>query len=1689
MSKIESIKFEVIDPIVIKKTAGCEVTSSEMYQLDNPDVPVKGGLFDLKMGTVNQSQLCATCKGTPASCPGHHGYIELEYPCYNPTFLEGNTLVYVLKSVCHNCSTLFPSKISNNITGVNRLPMYAKGVEQLVCKKCGAHRANNIKYADAEMHVRYTDMSVKSLGTETVLEMLKKMSQQDCDTLGVYHPQRMIWTVLPVIPPVTRTHAVFGGISKSADELSKRYREIIDQNKKVKEFKTVQPQNVEYQAKLLQRLVSSLTKTETRLVPGPQVAAIKSMSDLIMKKNGIIRNNLMGKRVNYSGRTVIGLDTTLALDQVGVPKFVASVLTTPEKVTLSNIQHLQTLVNLGPNSYPGATIVELSDGTKIDLKRSTSVVFLQVGHTVHRYLMDDDPVFLNRQPSLHKYSMMGHRAKVLEGNTFRVNLSANKPYNADYDGDEVNLHLPQDQLSKVELQQIANIGNLVISTGLGAPIMSIVLDALLGSFLMTLPNTVVSREDFMNMIIDFDQALLYDHSLQLRNGRDLITYALPKEVYYTGNSKAPKPLESNIIIENSKLLQGVLTGNILGTSKGELIHNIVISKGSRAASDFITGIQRIANAFMVRKGFSLGIQDALLSDNVLKQIDNLVDEVIVKVETILDKARQGVIKMCPGMTQRESLEQDIRDTAEIAVKYANSAITDLGIENNYLIQVFSKAKGDIDKLKNTMAIVGQLTIDGNRIKPGYTHRLTPHFLRYDLGLEARGFVRKGYAQGLGPLDLFFIATEQREKIIDTGLKTATSGYLQRQMVKSLEGLKVEYDGTTRMNTKNIVQFVSGTDGFDITMVQSRDIPINVLSEDMLRSNYLILNINEILQYSTQNVIEYCKNFENDILDMCHKEYTNIVSLRNTIEKTVNTPFILDMLINTAKVKFMKHNELCNINPIEIINRVNLLIDSLTLSVKKTNMTVLIDSIVFYRLSVYIKSYLSPKIVICKHKLSSLAFEWICENIMYYYRKALVHSGEMIGCLAATSLGEPLTQMTLSSVVGSTDLLIKTQGVLKKITIGEFVESVICNNIDKIHHCAEKCTTWTESVVHDPEILATDTDGNVKWCKIEGVSRHPVVNPDGSKGLIRVELSSGRTVVATKAKSFLKLIDDKIIDVNGSDLVEGDWLPVSKILCTQSISGTQDDFIQGTLCKLKPHELLNMSSSFIKGYISQLVKSLIQKTYTGFIKMPNVVCKINNYKKSKKYIFIKKDKLYVTTDFVYDLGVLLGICGIQCDIYGKTTSFNYEWIPNDYLQGCCIFNSLGQSAQRNKIPNIVQGKLKWEPRQQRFPDITFEKIIKITEVDEEEYVYDLTVEHTRNFNVYSGFCQRDTFHAAGGSAKTVNTGVPRVKELIYATKNILTPSLNVFFNKNVITDGYIPDYIISKIEHTIVDHIVDNVKYSTTEETQSGYSNDIIILQINNVKLANKRLVGKMNTVLDALSIEWNTEIQCIWDESTNCINIRYLTESVKVKPDIKHRFLKLLTERILKTYISGVPSVSRVYISKINNEPYIQTDGGNLNDLLYINEIDFTRTCSNGIHDTLSTLGIEGTRSLMISEIINAYSGKEKVGVKHVYLLVDTMTFNGNPTSVEDKGICSKSNYSGLSRCSVQLQLKYLGELSRTLGVMSSTNDVSDAVFVGKMFKGGTGMCDIIEEEEKVNDEIIDNFKLPNFNKIFTQQG
>ncbi len=1689
MSKIESIRFEVVDPLIIKKTAGCEVLVPDMYSVENPDQPVKNGLFDLKMGTVDKKHFCSTCKGTPTTCPGHHGYIELNYPCYNPTFLEGKIINDVLKCICHSCGTMFDSDIPKNLPMIKRLNTYISEINQNTCKKCAAYKPNTVNYTNYEMRVKYSDDSIKIIDTETVLDLFKKLSQEQCDTLGILRPNHMIWTVLPVIPPVTRTHSTFGGISKSANELTTRYQEIISINNSIQDVRKTRPYMLSQTVKKLQRLVSSLTKPEKSQSDSStgNLAPIKSMVELLFKKEGLIRSSLMGKRVNFSARTVVGLDITLELGEVGIPKFVASKLTTPERVTSFNIKRLQTLVDAGGLTYPGASSVELPDGSVIDLKHGSSqkAIFLQQGHIVHRYLLDGDLIFLNRQPSLHKFSMMGHRAKVLEGNTFRLNVSANAPYNADYDGDEVNMHFPQMELSKAELMELANISNLVIGTGNGGPIMSLVLDTLLGCFMLTLPDTKLSREDFMNIITEFNIGV-FDNKSQEFYGRELIKYALGDNVYYKSNSKFD--LDPNVVIENGNLLSGVLTKTILGTGKGELIHTIATSKGPKASADFITKIQRITNKYMIRKGHSVGIQDAMLSRSHLKEINNLVDEVILKVEQVLERAEQGIIKLLPGLTEKESLEQDICNTARVAVDYANSAINALSIKNNYVAQVKSGAKGDLDKLKNIMAIVGQLLIDGNRIKPGYTHRLIPHFLRYDLGLEARGFVRRGYVQGLTPIELFFIATEQREKIIDTGLKTATSGSLQRQMVKSLEGIKVEYDGSTRLNSSNIIQFVSGGDNFDISMVQERKIPITNISEDQLRLKYLIWDIQEITKSVTQPVAEYCMNFETEILEQCQKEYRHILELKNTTEKTVQTPFILDALITQAKLKFIKSGQKSNLNPTEVISKVDSLLDQITLMCKKTHFSVELDHIVYKRLTAYIKSYMSPKVVIIENMLSQTAFEWICENIHYYFRKALLNPGEMIGCLSALSLGEPLTQMTLNSVIGSTELLIKTNDKFQKITIGEFVEKTIGNNTDKVFHCAEKCTTWTESVIDNPEILSCDTEGNIKWCIIEGVSRHPIVNLDGTDTLIKVETTSGRSVIATKAKSFLKLVNGLIVDVNGSDLKEGDWLPVSKILATpQENIGTDDDFNTGFTTFGSVCDIFNKSQNFIKGHICGLIKTIKCQTFTGLVRMPLIQSKIQLYKNARQSIFIKKDKLYVQSDD-YDLDVLLNLCGISVQTQSGFTVFNHDWIPKEHLKGILEFNSLTSKNQQTRVPNEVNGKIQWEPRNSRFPDIIFEKITKITEVSGEEYVYDLTVKDTRNFNLYSGLCQRDTFHSAGGGGKSTNTGVPRVEEIINVSRKILTPMLTIYFNSEHTQNGYISNSIINKIEYTELKQLVKNIRFSTTTETQSGYSNDIIIIELDTVKLETKRLLGRIQDIVSSITNEWGNELSILHSESDreSTLIIRYSASYVKVNQEIKHRFLRILAERVLTTKINGIRGINRVYINRIGNEPFIQTDGGMLSDILHINEIDFTRTVSNGIYDTNSVLGIEATRSNMISELNVAY-GKGKVGSKHINLLVDTMTFAGIPMSVKENGIPSKLNYSTLSRCSVQMQLKYLGDLSRTKDMTSNTNGVTDAIFVGKMFRGGTGMCEPFTEYDETQDEIIDNFKLPNFAKMFTK--
>ncbi|TKR64374.1 hypothetical protein L596_024921 [Steinernema carpocapsae] len=364
--------------------------------------------------------------------------------------------------------------------GANEVSLPGQEGEEGAEQKIGGCGRYQPAYRRQERKISFT--------AEKALEVFKGILDEDCWILGLNpqfcRPDWLIAQVIPVPPLAVRPAVVTFGSARNQDDLTHKLSDIVKTNTQLKrnESNGAAAHIIAEDVKLLQYHVATLTDNA---IPGVPTATqkggrpLKSIKQRLKGKEGRIRGNLMGKRVDFSARTVITADPNLPIDTVGVPKTIAQNLTFPEIVTPFNIDKLQELVNRGTDNYPGAKYIIRENGSRVDLKYHprASDLHLQPGYRVERHMRDGDIIVFNRQPTLHKMSMMGHRVKILPWSTFRMNLSVTTPYNADFDGDEMNLH-PQSLETRAEISEIAMVPRQLITPQANKPVMGIVQDTL-----------------------------------------------------------------------------------------------------------------------------------------------------------------------------------------------------------------------------------------------------------------------------------------------------------------------------------------------------------------------------------------------------------------------------------------------------------------------------------------------------------------------------------------------------------------------------------------------------------------------------------------------------------------------------------------------------------------------------------------------------------------------------------------------------------------------------------------------------------------------------------------------------------------------------------------------------------------------------------------------------------------------------------------------------------------------------------------------------------------------------------------------------------------------------------------------------------------------------------------------------------
>lgn len=965
----------------------------------------------------------------------------------------------------------------------------------------------------------------KPITPQMALNIFRRISPEDIKRMGLSNdyarPEWMIITVLPVPPPPVRPSiAMDGGTGpRGEDDLTYKLGDIIRANGNVRRCETEgSPAHVvsEFE-QLLQFHVA--TYMDNDIAGSPQALQksgrpVKSIRARLKGKEGRLRGNLMGKRVDFSARTVITGDPNLSLDEVGVPRSVARTLTYPETVTPYNIQKLHQLVKNGPNVHPGAKYVIRDTGERIDLRhhKRAGEISLQYGWKVERHIVDGDFIIFNRQPSLHKESMMGHRVRVMPYSTFRLNLSVTSPYNADFDGDEMNLHVPQSEETRAEVKHLCMVPLNIVSPQRNGPLMGIVQDTLCGIFKMCRRDIFLSIQQVMNVLLwvpDWDGVIPQPAIVKpkpLWTGKQMLSLIIPHGLNLLRSSDDGfSPLvDDGLLISGGELMYGLMNKKSVGASGGGVIHIIFNEKGPEQAVKFFNGAQTLVNYWLLHNGFSIGIGDTIPDRATIQKIEDAVNKQKDEVGDITRSATENELESLPGMNVRETFESKVSKALNKARDDAGT-VTEKSLKdlNNATQMARSGSKGSTINISQMTAVVGQQSVEGKRIPFGFKYRTLPHFTKDDYSPESRGFVENSYLRGLTPTEFFFHAMAGREGLIDTAVKTAETGYIQRRLVKALEDVMAKYDGTVRNSLGDIVQFVYGEDGLDGVHIEAQRVDIITCSDKQFEKKFRVdlmddrpeTNIPvDYLEQSTEMIgdVDIQEHFENEWQQLSEARDFLRQNKQDDNEQ-LQLPINVIRILDTAKTTFkIKNGARSNLHPAEVIPAVNGLLDRLLVvrgddplsEEAQHNATLLFKA--------QLRSRLAFKRLVMENSLNKLAFQHVLGEVESRFCRAAVNPGEMVGVLAAQSIGEPATQMTLNTFhfagVSSKNVTLGVPRLKEILNVAKNIKTPSMTvyqeegNIGNqesakllrsaVEHTTLRSVTETTEIYYDPDIQST-----------------------------------------------------------------------------------------------------------------------------------------------------------------------------------------------------------------------------------------------------------------------------------------------------------------------------------------------------------------------------------------------------------------------------------------------------------------------------------------------------------------------------------------------------------------------------------------------------------------------------------------
>lgn len=974
------------------------------------------------------------------------------------------------------------------------------------------------------------------------LSILRNIPHEDLMVLGFSptesHPMNMIVQNMVVPPPCTRpaVYSSEGSRSRGQNDLTMRLLEILKRSHDVANFmeadtwrslRHVTPELVD-RLNRLQYEVFMLVNNNARIAKPPGMgrnssnANGKSIHERLKGKEGRVRGNLMGKRVDFSARCVITPDAWFECDRVGVPHKIAMTLTYPETVNSENIRHLSERVRIGTSNVGGAQNVIHADGCVTDLGtcRDRSAVVLRPGDVVERFIADDDVVVFNRQPSLHMHGMQAHRVRLMPGHTFRLSLVVAAPYNADFDGDEMNIHVPQSKAASAECTALMAVAQNTLGAQSNRPVMGIVQDSLLGLYLMTQSGVLLDHAHVCRIVGHIRHAprrlpppavrlhLRDGTRRSLWTGRQIFSLILPETLYVETDAmlRDIDPTSSDawtdppVTVRGGKLLTGVLKKAHVGTGAGGIVDTICRDMDGVTCMRFMGDAQRITHEFLLQRGHHVGIHDVMLSP----EGHTRVMERLETATTLCEEIQREIVHGTPSERQQGEdaimrlLSKTLLQTGGIVNEHMN-------VTNSIRRMVTAGSKGSFINLSQICAALGQQSLEGGRIVAEKGTRTLPCFAHNDLSLASRGMVQNSFSLGLSPPELFFHAIGGREGLVDTAVKTSQSGYISRRMNKSMEDNVVRDGGIICTSMDDIIAPKWGSDGFHPARVERVKLGELRESEASIRARMSPIEAELVIRAVAE--IRLCK----------------FHPLTGDGDARVLLPY------NTGRVR-------------RCLDRIHSCTDGCDEKDVEEVMT---------RVLGFVRD--APHVVVASlvglinsHTLPSYpraAVDDVLTGLECRVQYARSTTCESVGCIAAQSISERGTQL---SVAADTEVLVRRNGVVQNVAIGSLID-------DLLPPLEDPTCQHDVLPVENLQCVGVSATETVAWANVTHVSRHPA-NGD----MLTVRTSKGRCVKATASHSFLIRTNNRVVATPGSSLRVGDMLPIVKDLPADAAMGVPDD---------------------------------------------------------------------------------------------------------------------------------------------------------------------------------------------------------------------------------------------------------------------------------------------------------------------------------------------------------------------------------------------------------------------------------------------------------------------------------------------------------------------------------------------------